>query len=288
MNDWAFECLLPKDVRCAVGSLPRELTELRLRAGQRAEVVCGGESELRGEALSAEMILRTAHSLGEHSLYAREEELSEGFFTTSGGCRVGVCGRMSREEGRLRMTHISSLCIRAVREVIGAADGIMDELYEKGRINSALILSPPGMGKTTMLRDILRQLSELGVRAAAADERGELAACILGVPAMDVGQRTDVLDGCPKRLAMRMLVRSMSPQVIVTDELGHAGDMAAVLDALRCGVQVIASVHADDEEQARLRCGADIGCFERLIILGGAPGQVRRIIRQEHRERRAL
>jgi stage III sporulation protein AA len=282
MSGWAFEELLPEAVRRGIGSLPQDLTELRLRAKQPAEVVCGCRSEFRGEALSAALLSHTAHSLSEHSLYAREDELSEGYFTAAGGCRVGVCGRMSLEEnGRLHMTHISSLCIRAAREVIGAADGIMDVLYENGRVCSALILSPPGMGKTTMLRDVLRQLSERGIRTAAADERGELAVCLLGVPTMDVGRRTDVMDGCPKRIAMRMLVRSMAPQVIVTDELGHAGDMEAVLDALRCGVQVIASVHADDERSAYLRCGAEIGCFERLIILGGMPGQVKKVIRRE-------
>ncbi len=276
--------LLPAELREAVGSLPADLTELRLRPGRPVQLIRMNSGEIRGAAVSAPLIAAAAQSLAGHSLYAREEELRAGFFTIEGGCRVGVCGRMTAEDGRIvRMTHVGSVCVRIAREVKGAADEVMAGLYKEDGPVSALIVSPPGLGKTTMLRDIARQLSDgtdgrRGLRVGMADERGELAGCVMGVPTLDVGLRTDVMDGCPKKAGMELLIRAMSPEVIVTDELGHAGDTEAVADAIRCGVKVIASVHAADEEEAKRRLGEGLmGMFERTVVLGGGIGRIRRI-----------
>ncbi len=291
VNGCAFELLLPEEIRRRIAPFPDDLTELRLRVHQPAELVCVQGSVLRGEPMGQDEIVCAANALCEHSLYAREEELRQGFFAVAGGCRAGVCGRVSvRTDGTLDMTHISSLCIRRAREIKGAADAVTDALYKDGRVVGALVISPPGLGKTTLLRDIARQLSDgnrerRGVRTAIADERGELAGCVLGVPTLDVGQRTDVMDGCPKRIAMNLLIRAMSPEVIVTDEIGHEGDAEAILDAMRCGVQVIASVHAQDAQSAARRLGKEcIDLFERLIVLGGGIGQVKEIIYRERRQ----
>lgn len=267
----------------AAGTLPEDLTELRLRAGRPVQLVRLSGERLGGEVSAGQVVL-AAQALAGHSLYAREEELREGYFTTEGGCRVGVCGRMTMRDGQPElMTHVGSVCVRVARSVRGAADGVMDALYEAGRPLSALVISPPGLGKTTLLRDIARQMSDgtggrRGARVCIADERGELAGCSMGVPTLDVGRRTDVMDGCSKRAAMRLLLRGMSPEVIVTDELGHAGDREAVMEAVRSGVSVVASAHARDEAEAAGRLGeAGLRAFDRVIMLGGAVGQVRRI-----------
>lgn len=279
-----LEALLPERLVREAGALPEDLFELRIRAGRPVQLIGGSGEMLRGGAVSAELVEQTARSLAGHSLYAREEELREGYFTIEGGIRVGVCGRMPAPDGRpLPVTHIGSLCIRLAREIRGAADGVMDALWEGGCPVSAAVVSPPGMGKTTLLRDIARQLSDgtggrRGVRVAVADERGEIAGCVLGVPMLDVGARTDVMDGCPRREAMRLMVRAMSPEVIVTDELGHESDAEAVADAMRSGVRVIASVHADSRRGAGERLGHAARLFGRMILLGGRPGQVIEIV----------
>ena len=275
--------LLPEAVLRETGPLPEDLTELRLRAGRPAEVIGMSGGRLAGQSLSASLVAAAAQMLAGHSLYAREEELREGYFTIEGGCRVGVCGRMTARDGQpAMMTNVGSVCVRVARAVEGAADEVMDALYEAGRPLSALVASPPGLGKTTLLRDIARQMSDgtggrRGVRVSIADERGELAGCVMGVPTLNVGRRTDVMDGCPKRVGMRLLLRAMSPEVIVTDELGHEGDREAVMEAVRSGVRVIASVHARDETEAARLKGLDMSVFDRVIVLGGGIGQVKRI-----------
>ncbi len=284
MEIWeAVMALLPVEIREKIGGLPEDLTELRLRAGRPVQLIGLKGDSLGEQPVSAELVVRAAQALASHSLYAREEELREGYFTIAGGCRVGVCGRMTAEEGHARsLTHVGSVSVRMAREIRGAADGVMESLFKGGRPLGVLVISPPGLGKTTLLRDIARQLSEgtggrRGICVGIADERGELAGCSRGVPALDVGPRTDVLDSCPKREAMRMLVRTMTPKVIVTDELGHAGDAAAVEEVFRSGVKAIASVHAADEREAAARLGPAAALFERMIVLGDGIGQIRRI-----------
>ena len=254
--------------------------EIRLRAHCPAQVIGEAGEWLSRETLSGDWIERAADALAAHSLYARDEELRSGYLSLADGSRAGVCGRFAAEDGQIRrMTAIRSICVRVARPCAGCADGVMPFLYERGRPLSALMLSAPGMGKTTLLRDVVRQFSTgtaygAGVCVALADDRRELAAS----GALDVGPRTDVTEGCPKPEAMRMMVRAMAPRVIATDELGGAGDAEAVMEAARCGVAVLATAHAPSIEAAWARKALspliEAGVFDRLVVLSGRVGHI--------------
>ena len=178
------------------------------------------------------------------------------------------------------MAEIGSACIRISRELPGCADGVIDVIDGVDGIVSAMLVSPPGMGKTTMLRDIARQLSGRGKNVCVADERRELAACHL-----DVGPRTDVMDSCPRTEAVVRMLRSMAPDVIIADEIGSEEDAKALADAARCGIAVVASAHAADlEDILRRPCLASVlesGVMDRVILLGPRPGVVKAVWKRE-------
>lgn len=261
------------------------LTEVRLRAGRPVQLVGEGFDTMCPEAIPPEELRSVLTALMDYSVYARQEELDEGFFTLDDGSRIGVCGRMYAEGGRLRMGRIGSACARVARAVPGCAEELAQCVAGTDGPRSTLLISPPGMGKTTLLRDLARLLSDAGLRVAVADERHELAACRDGVPMLDVGCRTDVMDGGDRSRAMRALLRSMAPQVIVADEIGGEGDGAALVDAARCGVAVMASAHGAGFAEALGRpwVGALLrsGAFDRAALLGPRPGELREIWRRK-------
>lgn len=268
----------PKELAEAITAAAGTLTEIRIRARRPVQLVSGSADCFCGEPISGPQLHRMLMAMMEHSYYAREEELAQGYFTMLNGCRVGVCGAYSiGEGGQIAMRAIGSACIRIAREVCGCAEGVVAELLSEGGPHSAILLSRPGMGKTTILRDAARLLSGHGFAVGVADERHEIAACRDGVPTMDVGERTDVADGCPKHLAMDRLIRSMSPRVIVTDELGDARDVEAVREAARRGAAVLTSVHGAGFDWLRHGAvGALIseGLFSTVFLLDGAPGRI--------------
>ena len=257
------------------------VAELRLRCGQRTRLCRMDGTELSGPVLDAESLQKIMRRLCGDSLYAFEEELKQGYFTVQSGLRVGVCGRIGMRSGAIQsISEISSLCIRIPREVKGCGDALAKLLFSGGP-SSALILSPPGMGKTTLLRELIRIASNSGWNVAVADERCELAACWEGVPQMDVGPRTDVMDNCPKAQALPMLIRACAPQLVAADEIGDAADAAALLDARRCGVAVFATAHAgsfaDAMRRESLARMLREGAFDRMVLLGSPPGRIRGI-----------
>lgn len=271
MSDWRDDLLpyLPDALCAALRELPacaaEEARELRLRA-ERPAIVRGKQSLALVESLSARQIEQVAAAMLGHAPHARERELREGFVTLPGGHRAGLCGRVSAE-GRLAET--ASLAVRLARQVLGAADALMPWLCAEGALRSLLLVSAPGMGKTTMLRDAARQISRMGWQVGIADERSELAACRGGVPSLDVGPDTDVLDGCPKARALEMLLRGMSPQALVTDEISGAEDAAAVLEAARCGVKMLASAHAGGFDDLTARMPERlVRSFDLVAVLG--------------------
>lgn len=272
--------------------------ELRLYAGAEAAVVKksgiyfwaeNGEcvEKGRGAVFSAEEIRETVKSLCDNSLYSAQDKLKSGFLSLEGGHRAGITGRCVTENGHIEyITDISSLTVRLARQVRGAAANVMRYIVAD-RVKSTLIISPPGCGKTTMLRDIARLFGTEHYlkRVAIADERGEIAALKGGVPMNDVGALASVLDSCPKYEGMMSLLRSSSPDVMITDEIGTNADADAILEAVKSGVAVICSAHGASIDSVKKRSGikrlCDEGVFELFVLLSSrcGPGTVEEITR---------
>ena len=245
--------ILPSRLRRIALELPENdrarAEEFRLRAGRCMSVLLP-EGERSLEAIVTSEELETLCDIAaEFSRYASMETLKQGFLPVRGGFRVGLCGSAVMKDGAVtNLKQISSAVIRISREQRGIARDIAPRLFREGRFCSTLLLSPPGGGKTTLLRDLVRQLSGgEGVppqRIALMDERGEVAVMYRGQPQMDVGPRTDVLDGCPKALAIPMALRAMNPQIIAVDEITVREDLQAMAQAAGCGVALLATIHA--------------------------------------------
>ncbi len=233
----------------------------------------------QGILISKNELRETMEYISNYSLYAFEEEIKQGFITISGGHRIGLAGKIIIEEDSIKgMKHISFINIRLAHQVKGCADPILPFLInEKANgIYHTLLISPPRCGKTTILRDIIRQLSDgnsylPGMSVGVVDERSEIGACYMGVPQNELGIRTDILDCCPKAQGMMMLIRSMSPQIIAVDEIGSKQDLEAIDHVIGCGCKLIATVHGSSIEDIRNKpvLGELVQkkLFERYVIL---------------------
>lgn len=201
------------------------------------------------------------------SAYAYQDDLGNGFLTLRGGHRVGVSGKaVKKGSAVISMQDVSGLNVRIAREFIGCADGAMPCITDRKRIFSTLLISPPGVGKTTMLRDITRQLSA-DFKVTVVDERGEIAAMEQGVPSFDIGEQTDVLDGFPKDEGITCALRALSPDVIITDEIGTEADKTAIREILKGGCKIVTSMHGYSIEEAMEKKADLLSLFERLIFL---------------------
>ena len=288
--------IFPAGLREKLGTidlLAEGYTELRFRCNGPVMLLRGREEcylhkkggicrELSGGyVISVNEIREMMEYISNFSVYAHEEELRQGFLTIQGGHRVGICGKVVLEEGKIKLIrNISFLNIRLAREKKGCAQKVLPYLLQGDRLCHTLIVSPPGCGKTTLLRDLIRLVSNGGFtvdseegtrtvrgrKVGVVDERSELAACYHGVPQNDLGQRTDVLDGCPKVLGIELLLRSMSPEVIAVDELGGEKDVAIIERSMYCGCTILATPHGEEMN----------GLFERYVFLkpGECPGIV--------------
>ncbi|MFI3175189.1 MAG: stage III sporulation protein AA [Bacillota bacterium] len=227
--------------------------EIRLRIGRPIVLrTSSGKKILRGTSVERETLEEIVQRLGGYSLYAFEESLGQGFLTIEGGHRVGFCGKAVIIQGKLQtLRRISSLNLRIAHEVVGCAEPFMPYLFnEEKQLCHVFLVSPPGCGKTTFLRDFIRLLSgeAYGYSVGVVDERSEIAAMHMGEPQMDLGVMSDVQEDCPKALGMVFLLRSMSPEVIAVDELGKKEDFLAVEDVLHSGVKLFATLHGENME----------------------------------------
>ncbi|MBP3205830.1 MAG: stage III sporulation protein AA [Lachnospiraceae bacterium] len=248
------------------------IREIRLRINQPIIVRLDGEEcylDGRGrftgniqeaQKISGQELDEFFMHLCQGSPYAFEEMLRQGFLTVPGGHRVGFAGQVVTENGKTIRTikHLYYVNIRIAHEVRGVADDILPHLYRNGELQNVLIISPPGHGKTTLLRELIRKVSDgnpygRGRTVGVVDERSELAGAFLGCPQNELGIRTDVLEGCSKSQGMLMLLRSMTPEVLAVDELGDAGEAEALRAASVCGCKVLATVHGESWEDVRSR-----------------------------------
>ena len=293
--------IFPKEIRELVQSLhlsPDGLQEIRIRAGRPILIRYRNRELVTGRTVSRDRTAEILAYLGSYSLYAYEAEIRQGFLSLPGGHRVGLSGKAVMEAGRVKtLGEISSLNIRFAHQIRGCADPLERSAclcprrpWPPGwRTSRRPTPTPPGRGKTTLLRDCIRQISDgsdthPGKTVGVVDERSEIAGCFRGVPGNDVGMRTDVLDGCPKAEGMMMLIRSMAPDVVAVDEIGGREDAGSLRYAMNCGCVLLATVHGSCMEELLqkpvLRELVEQGIFERYVFLeaGKIPGRIGQIL----------
>jgi stage III sporulation protein AA len=291
---------MPKEIKTMIEEMPplllESMEEVRLRQNKPIILYGGGREYIinkNGQLVfdpqnayicKLEDIKNAVSLITNFSLYSFEDDIRNGFVTIDGGHRVGICGKAVLENGRVRtFRDISFINYRVARQVLGAADKVLNYiLKEDNAVYNTLIISPPQCGKTTILRDIVRQISGgipamgfKGKKVGLIDERNEIAACSLGLPKNDVGIRTDVLDGCPKAEGIQIMIRSMSPEIIATDEIGRSDDAGAVLDAINAGVKIITTIHGSNIEDFLRKPALEklhANLFERYIIMSRRQG----------------
>ncbi len=258
-----------------------KLEEIRLRGNKPLSLKFGQEQEITDYIVSQQEILQAFEKICESSIYSYRKQICDGYITIRGGNRVGIVGSAVVDNGQvININYISSLNFRIASQRIGCSNKVIEDIIdnENDNIYNTLIVSPPGCGKTTLLRDIIRNISNgikvigfSGKTVGVVDERGEIAAMYKGIPQNDIGIRTDVIDNMPRPEAMRILVRSMAPDVIACDEIGSVEDIKAINYAMCSGVKGIFTVHGKDLEEinrnTELSKLLKNNVFERIIIL---------------------
>lgn len=274
---------MPKD-------LLKKATELRFRVGQGCSISCGdGNFTVDGITVTVEDMDFVMEKICRGAAYQFENQVENGYIPLPGGHRVGLCGTYVQDDrGMIRVRDLSSVNFRICRDIKGIAESLFPKLLCDNKFCSTLIVSEPCGGKTTLLTDLVRVLSQNGYRSVVVDERGEIAAVYRGVPQKELGVLTDVMDGYPKPYGMMVALRTLSPQVLVCDEIGTAEETERMLEAMNAGVPVLVSAHAKDEEELfnrpQIKRLLDAGAISKIVLLKGAktPGKIRKVMTVNH------
>lgn len=269
---------------------PKELlekaSELRFRLGGGCSISCGeGNFILESINITSQDMEYLLEKICQGAAFQFENQMENGYIPLPGGHRVGICGSFAiNEHGAIRIYDLSSMNFRICRDVEGIAERLLPKLMCEGRFCSTLIVSEPCGGKTTLLTDLMRVLSLKGIRSAVIDERGELAAVYRGMAQKEIGKLTDVLDGYPKPYGMMIALRTLSPQVLICDEIGTYEEAERMLEAMNAGVPILASAHARDEEELfnrpQIKRLIDAGAISKIVLLKGAkaPGKIKKVL----------
>ncbi|WP_064091574.1 stage III sporulation protein AA [Rossellomorea aquimaris] len=286
--------LLPGTISERVLALPQDLVEkieeIRVRTNRVLEITARGKPYFISYTVTEEDSEQLINKLSRHSFYTLEEELKRGYITIEGGHRVGLAGKVILEAGKVKgIRHLSSFNIRIAKQKIGIAESIFPYVYENGWKHT-MIIGSPQTGKTTLLRDLARIISsgipDKGIppfKVGIVDERSEIAGCVNGIPQLEFGPRVDVLDACPKAEGMMMLIRSMSPDVLIVDEIGRLEDGQAIQEAVNAGITLIMTTHGasfmEVKKRPVMKEVINLQTIERFVELrrGEEPGLVHQV-----------
>ncbi|MGL4741952.1 MAG: stage III sporulation protein AA [Sarcina sp.] len=278
--------VLPKEIESLINTdLDKNtIEEIRISIGKNLRILKRGHEEIKPYKVTNIDIKTIIQKISNYSLYAIEEELKQGYITIEGGHRVGVAGQCIIENNSIKtIKNISSLNIRIAREVIGCSNKLIPHIVNDKKLYNTLIVSPPKCGKTTLLRDLSRNISNgiaklnfSGKRVVIIDERSEIASCYKGIPQMNVGERTDIYDNCIKEEGIMMAIRTMSPEVIICDEIGSKKDIEGLIAAANSGVNIICTLHGNGIEdlykRENLKTILEENLIKKVIVLSSKEG----------------